>query len=107
MAETVQYVLEGMLPELEELERKGLFSRAEVRKIVAKRQDFEYQLKRRAALKEDFYRRAGQPGGPGGRVSGGGDAQSRPYRRRAWCEAANRPPEHSSHATLTHYAAGT
>ncbi|GLC41226.1 hypothetical protein PLESTB_001525000 [Pleodorina starrii] len=56
MADTVQYLMEQMIPELEDLERKGYFSRAEIKKIVQKRQHFEYLLKRRAALKEDYYR---------------------------------------------------
>ncbi|KAG2501138.1 hypothetical protein HYH03_000955 [Edaphochlamys debaryana] len=56
MADTVQYLMEQMIPELEDMERKGYFTRAEIKKIVQKRQNFEYLLKRRAALKEDFYR---------------------------------------------------
>ncbi|KAG2448877.1 hypothetical protein HYH02_006226 [Chlamydomonas schloesseri] len=56
MADTVQYLMEQMIPELEDLEQKGYFTRAEVKKIVQKRQNFEYLLKRRAALKEDYYR---------------------------------------------------
>jgi hypothetical protein len=59
MADTVQYLMEQMIPELEDLERKGYFARSEIKKIVQKRQDFEYLLKRRAALKEDFYRYEG------------------------------------------------
>ena len=56
MADTVRYLMEEMVPELEELEAKGYFSRKEVKAIVQRRQDFEYLLKRRAALKQDFYR---------------------------------------------------
>jgi len=56
MADTVRYLLEEMLPELEELEAKGFFTKAELKQIVQKRTDFEYQLKRRAALKRDFLR---------------------------------------------------
>ena len=52
----MQYLMEEMLPELEDLEKKGYFSRAEIKQIVKKRQDFEYHLKRRAALKKDFLR---------------------------------------------------
>ncbi|CAG8636444.1 2637_t:CDS:10 [Acaulospora morrowiae] len=54
MAETVQYYLEQMVPELEDLERKGLFTRSEIRAIVKKRTNFEYALKRRPAQKIDF-----------------------------------------------------
>lgn len=56
MADTVRYLMEEMIPELEELERKGYFSRAELKQIVRKRENFEYALKRRAALKRDFLR---------------------------------------------------
>lgn len=56
MADTVRYLLEEMVPELEDLEQRGYFSRAEIKQIVRKREDFEYSLKRRAALKEDYGR---------------------------------------------------
>eukprot|EP00195_Chlamydomonas_chlamydogama_P008645 CAMPEP_0202892056 /NCGR_PEP_ID=MMETSP1392-20130828/1902_1 /ASSEMBLY_ACC=CAM_ASM_000868 /TAXON_ID=225041 /ORGANISM="Chlamydomonas chlamydogama, Strain SAG 11-48b" /LENGTH=719 /DNA_ID=CAMNT_0049575931 /DNA_START=74 /DNA_END=2233 /DNA_ORIENTATION=- len=56
MADTVQYLLEEQIPELEDFERRGYFTKAELKAIMRKRQDFEYQLKRRAALKQDFYR---------------------------------------------------
>lgn len=62
MADTVRYLMEEMIPELEELEKKGYFSRSEIRQIVQKRQDFEYALKRRATLKKDFLRCAGRDG---------------------------------------------
>ncbi|KAI3438077.1 hypothetical protein D9Q98_000519 [Chlorella vulgaris] len=56
MADTVRYLLEEMVPELEALEQRGYFSRSEIRAIVQKRQDFEYALKRMAARKEDYLR---------------------------------------------------
>mmetsp|Transcript_22822 Transcript_22822/g.58091 ORF Transcript_22822/g.58091 Transcript_22822/m.58091 type:complete len:681 (-) Transcript_22822:163-2205(-) len=56
MGDTVRYLMEEMIPELEELEKKGYFSRSEIKQIVLKRQDFEYHLKRRAAMKKDFLR---------------------------------------------------
>ncbi|KAG1662062.1 hypothetical protein FOA52_005309 [Chlamydomonas sp. UWO 241] len=56
MADTVQYLLEESIPELEDYEKKGYFSRTELKAIIQKRQDFEYRLKRRAALKTDYYR---------------------------------------------------
>lgn len=53
-----------MVPELEDLEQRGYFSRSEIKQVVQKRQDFEYNLKRRAALKEDYLRcRRGRRGG--------------------------------------------
>lgn len=48
--------MEEMIPELEDFEKKQYFTRSEIKAIVQKRQDFEYLLKRRAALKQDFYR---------------------------------------------------
>ncbi len=56
MADTVAYLLEEMIPELEDFERRGLFTRPEIKRIVAARREHEYRLKRRAALKEDFLR---------------------------------------------------
>lgn len=46
--------MEEMVPELEDLEQRGYFNKLEIRSIVRKRRDFEYALKRRAALKRDF-----------------------------------------------------
>lgn len=44
------------MPELEDLERRGFFSAAELKQIAAKRTDFEYLLKRRTPLRADFLR---------------------------------------------------
>ncbi|KAL1920616.1 uncharacterized protein VTP21DRAFT_993 [Calcarisporiella thermophila] len=56
MADTVQYYLEQMVPELEDLENKGIFSKAEVKSIVKRRTKFEYALKRRISKKIDYLR---------------------------------------------------
>lgn len=56
MADTVNYLLEKMVPELEDLERRKLFDRKELKEIVRKRTNFEYLLKRKAPLKDDFLR---------------------------------------------------
>ncbi|KAJ7294500.1 hypothetical protein O6H91_08G107700 [Diphasiastrum complanatum] len=56
MGDTVQYHLERMVPELEDLEKRGLFSRSEIKEIVRRRRDFEYLLKRPSPLKQDFLR---------------------------------------------------
>ena len=56
MADTVRAILEEMIPELEDFQRRGYFSRAEIQQIVKKRTDFEYNLKRRAAIKADYLR---------------------------------------------------
>eukprot|EP00890_Picochlorum_soloecismus_P003580 jgi/Picsp_1/4222/NSC_01731-R1_protein len=56
MADRVRKTLEEMVPELEALEQKGYFSKQEIRSIIQKRQNFEYNLQRRAALKKDYER---------------------------------------------------
>eukprot|EP00242_Pyramimonas_sp_CCMP2087_P013469 CAMPEP_0198223530 /NCGR_PEP_ID=MMETSP1445-20131203/92916_1 /TAXON_ID=36898 /ORGANISM="Pyramimonas sp., Strain CCMP2087" /LENGTH=88 /DNA_ID=CAMNT_0043902387 /DNA_START=46 /DNA_END=308 /DNA_ORIENTATION=+ len=56
MADTVQYIMEEMVPELEDLEKREIFSKKEIKQIVKKRTHFEYLLKRRAALKTDYLR---------------------------------------------------
>lgn len=56
MADTVRHLMEEMIPELEDFQQRGYFNKAEIKAIVKKRQDFEYLLKRRAALKQDFLR---------------------------------------------------
>ena len=54
MSESVRYFLESRVPELEDLFKKGLFSKDEVKEIVAKRTKFEHKIKRRGAILEDF-----------------------------------------------------
>lgn len=56
MAEYVQQSVEEMLPELEQMERVGLFTAVETRKILKKRTNLEYKLRRRTKCKEDFMR---------------------------------------------------
>lgn len=56
MADTVAYHMERMLPELEDLEKRELFTRDEIKEIVRQRRDFEYLMKRHSALKQDFLR---------------------------------------------------
>lgn len=50
----MQYKLERMLDELDDLEKRGFFSRREIAEIVKQRRKFEYRLKRPSPLKEDF-----------------------------------------------------
>ncbi|XP_058763364.1 uncharacterized protein LOC131636785 [Vicia villosa] len=54
MADIVQYKMERMVDELEDLEQRGLFTRQEIAEIVKQRRKFEYRLKRPSPLKEDF-----------------------------------------------------
>lgn len=56
MAENVHQNLESMLPELEELERMGVFSSDEIRNIITKRREYEYHLQKRIVQKADFLR---------------------------------------------------
>ena len=51
-----RYMLEEMIPELEDLEERGYFSKVEIKQIVKKRTQLEYQLKRKAVTKADFLR---------------------------------------------------
>ena len=61
MADTVRYLMEDMIPELQDLEARGYFSKAELKEVARRRMDFEYRLKRRAALKEDYLRSSTTP----------------------------------------------
>uniref|UniRef100_A0A8V5H5S9 UTP6 protein n=1 Tax=Melopsittacus undulatus TaxID=13146 RepID=A0A8V5H5S9_MELUD len=54
MAERVEQRLEDRIPELEQLERVGLFTRKEVRAVLRKASALEYKIQRRALRKEDF-----------------------------------------------------
>ncbi|XP_030533419.1 U3 small nucleolar RNA-associated protein 6 homolog [Rhodamnia argentea] len=54
MADVVQYRLERMVDELDDLERRGLFTRREIAEVVKQRRKFEYRLKRPSPLKDDF-----------------------------------------------------
>ncbi|XP_062188250.1 uncharacterized protein LOC133891539 [Phragmites australis] len=54
MADTVQYRLERMTDELDDLERRGLFTRAELADIVRRRRDLEFRLRRHSPLRADF-----------------------------------------------------
>lgn len=50
----MQYRLERMTDELDDLERRGLFTRGELADVVRKRRDFEYRLRRHSPLRQDF-----------------------------------------------------
>lgn len=56
MTELIQKSMEGMVPELEDLEERGIFSRDEIRKIVRSRSKFEHSIHRRGPSKADFWR---------------------------------------------------
>lgn len=52
----MQQIMEQMLPELEDLIDKGIFTEKEVKQIIQKRRNFEYQMNRRAIRKIDVLR---------------------------------------------------
>lgn len=54
MSEIVFQNMEGMLPEVEDLESKGIFSSEEIRIMIKRRTDFEYKLQKRVCEKEDI-----------------------------------------------------
>ncbi|KAK9664731.1 hypothetical protein RND81_14G064200 [Saponaria officinalis] len=54
MADVVHHRLELMFPELEDLEKRAIFTRSEIGEIVKTRRKFEYRLKRPSPLKQDF-----------------------------------------------------
>ncbi|MCO5605738.1 hypothetical protein L7F22_059922 [Adiantum nelumboides] len=54
MADSVYYHLERMLPELDDLKERRLFSDAEVKEIARRRREFEFRLERRSKMKEDY-----------------------------------------------------
>ena len=54
MAELVEHNLEGMLNELEQIQRVELLSPEEVKEVVKRRQRFEYKLQKRQKKKEDI-----------------------------------------------------
>ncbi len=51
-----RYIAEEMIPELEDFEKRGYFTKAEIKQMVKKRLQFEYLLKRKIPLKADFLR---------------------------------------------------
>ncbi|CED85230.1 HAT (Half-A-TPR) repeat-containing protein [Phaffia rhodozyma] len=54
--EKVDYLLEQMLPELNDLKDKKIFNQDEIREIIKRRTAFERALVRRVGRKEDFLR---------------------------------------------------
>ncbi|XP_053850346.1 U3 small nucleolar RNA-associated protein 6 homolog [Vidua macroura] len=54
MAERIEQRLEDRIPELEQLERVGLFTHKEIRAVLRKASALEYKIQRRALRKEDF-----------------------------------------------------
>nr|XP_060619949.1 U3 small nucleolar RNA-associated protein 6 homolog [Anolis sagrei ordinatus] len=54
MAERIEQRIEDRIPELEQLERVGLFTRKEIRAVIKKSSALEYKIQRRALHKEDF-----------------------------------------------------
>ena len=53
-ADVVQFRLERMVDELEDLGQCHIFNRKEIAEIVTQRRKFEHELKRPSPLKQDF-----------------------------------------------------
>ncbi|GAB5362696.1 hypothetical protein AAMO2058_000820100 [Amorphochlora amoebiformis] len=56
MADIVQKNLEDMVPELEDLQQNGLFSKVEIKQIVKSRTEYEYACQRKSPNKIDYQR---------------------------------------------------
>lgn len=56
MAEKVRYYLEQSVPELEDLQNKGLFEKHEITMIMRRRTDFEHRILGRGSTTRDFLR---------------------------------------------------
>lgn len=54
MAESVDAAMDAMVPALQDLLAKGIFTESEIRAIVNRRRQYEYLLRRRQARKADF-----------------------------------------------------
>ena len=54
MADHVQSIMEAMVPELEDLRKRGLCSPSELKVLVHRREQAEYLLNRRAPKRNDF-----------------------------------------------------
>ena len=85
MADTVRYLMEEMLPELEDFEKKGYFSREEIKQIVKQRENFEYLLKRKSPLRRDFLRYAPPAVRRSGQAACASPAAFCVYRRQGGC----------------------
>ncbi|KAJ3013902.1 UNVERIFIED_CONTAM: Intraflagellar transport protein 88 [Siphonaria sp. JEL0065] len=54
MAEQVRFHLEKMIPELEDLEQRGVFNKTEIKEIVKRRTAHEYAVHRRIGRRADY-----------------------------------------------------
>lgn len=54
MADKVKSVIEAMTWDLRSLEKKGIFTQAEVKDILAKREDFEYRMNKNSNSDVDY-----------------------------------------------------
>lgn len=54
MSDKARYAIERSIPELEDLEKKGLFSKKEISMIVRRRTDFEHRIAGRGSKPRDF-----------------------------------------------------
>ena len=56
MADAVRRIMEDMVPELEDLQKRGLASAREVRQLAKRRERLEYAIAKPGAARDDFLR---------------------------------------------------
>ena len=56
MADKIQLILEHLIPELDELVKKGIFLKKDVKKIIKKRRTHEYSFEKKDVNINDFYK---------------------------------------------------
>ena len=56
MADKIQLILENLIPELDELVKKGIFLKKDVKKIIKKRRSHEYSFEKKDVNISDYYK---------------------------------------------------
>ena len=56
MADKVQLVLEALVPDLDELVHKGIFTKKDAKKIMKKRRYYEYQFEKTNVSYLDYFK---------------------------------------------------
>ena len=56
MADKIQLILENLIPELDELVKKGIFLKKDVKKIIKKRRTHEYSFEKKDVNISDYYK---------------------------------------------------
>ena len=56
MADKVQLTLESLIPDLDELSKKGIFQRKDIKKILKKRRQHEYSFEKSDVSPSDYFK---------------------------------------------------